>query len=66
MKDVIAALIPPVVVLGFFVALLITSLRATDRPKRRPAAKDAGHDGGPGERRPPAGRSNRTPPHDVT
>jgi hypothetical protein len=32
--DVIAELIPSLVVGGFFVALLVTALRATDRPKR--------------------------------
>jgi hypothetical protein len=32
--DALAALIPPLVVTGFFIALLVTALRATDRPKR--------------------------------
>jgi hypothetical protein len=32
--DVLAALIPPIVVVGFFIALLVTALRATDRASR--------------------------------
>ena len=31
--DVLAALIPSVVVVGFFIALLVTALRATDKPR---------------------------------
>ena len=33
--DVLAALIPSVVVVGFFIALLVTALRATDKPARK-------------------------------
>jgi len=50
--DVLAALIPSVVVLGFFIALLVTALRATDkvpgrgrqstRLRDRPASGESG------------------------
>ncbi len=36
--DVIAGLIPSLVVLGFFIAILVTALRATDR---RPGSRAA-------------------------
>lgn len=32
--DVLAGLLPPLVAAAFFIALLVTALRATDRPKR--------------------------------
>ena len=56
--DVVAGLIPSVVVLGFFIALLVTAIRATDRRSRPGAdeqqARQAGQDVQAGDARPDA------------